>query len=74
MEKVKPGKYKHHKGHICSVIGIAKHSEDPKVLFVIYKHPDENGADQIWARPIEIFLENVETNNYKGPRFEYLGE
>ncbi len=74
MEKIKLGKYKHYKGLICQVIGVAKHSENPEQELVIYTHPDENGRDQLWARPIAMFLENVETENYKGPRFEYLGE
>lgn len=73
MEEIKLGKYRHYKGFICQVIGIAKYSEDPKQELVVYYHPDENGQDQLWARPIEMFLEDVETENYKGPRFEYLG-
>jgi len=73
MEKVKLGKYKHYKGLICEVVGVAKHSETLKEL-VIYTHLDENGQEQLWARPIEMFLENVEVGNYKGPRFEYLGK
>jgi hypothetical protein len=72
MEKVKPGKYKHYKGFICQVIGVAKHSEDRDQELVIYYHPDENGNDQLWARPIEMFKEEVVTENYKGPRFEYI--
>jgi hypothetical protein len=74
MDKIKLGKYIHYKGHICNVIGVAKHSEDPSQELVIYTHPDENGNDQLWARPIEMFKENVETKNYKGPRFEYLSK
>lgn len=74
MNEVKIGKYRHYKGHICQVIGLAKHSEDPNQELVVYTHRDENGKDQLWARPKEMFLENVETPNYKGPRFEYLGK
>jgi hypothetical protein len=74
MSKIKLGKYKHYKGHMSEVIGVAKHSEDLREEFVVYKHPDENGEDQLWIRPIKMFEENVETENYKGPRFEYLGE
>jgi hypothetical protein len=73
MEKIKLGKYKHYKGLICEVIGVAKHSETHEEL-VIYTHPDGKSILQLWARPIDMFLENVEVENYKGPRFEYLGE
>lgn len=72
--RIKLGKYRHYKGFICQVIGVARHSEDPSQELVIYTHPDQNGNEQLWARPIEMFKENVETENYKGPRFEYLGE
>jgi hypothetical protein len=74
MDKIKLGKYKHYKGQICRVIGVAKNSENYNDEFVVYYHPDENGKDQLWARPLEMFLENVEVENYKGPRFEYQGE
>jgi hypothetical protein len=71
--EIKLGKYRHYKGHICQVIGIARHSEDPTQQLVIYTHPNEDGIEQLWARPIKMFQEFVEINNYKGPRFEYLG-
>ena len=74
MEEIKLGKYRHYKGFICKVIGVAKHSENQDEELVIYYHPDENGNDQLWARPLKMFQEDVETSNYKGPRFEYLGE
>ena len=74
MNKIKLGKYKHYKGHICEVIGVAKHSENQEEEFVVYYHPDENGENQLWIRPIKMFQENVEVGDYKGPRFEYLGE
>ncbi len=70
--EIKLGKYKHYKGFICKVIGVAKHSEDHNQKLVIYYHPDESGNDQLWARPIEMFKEDVEVGNYKGPRFEYF--
>ena len=71
-EKIKLGKYKHYKGHICNVIGVAKHSETMEEL-VVYTHPDKDGTEQLWARPIAMFKEDVEVGDYKGPRFEYLG-
>lgn len=74
MNKIKLGKYKHYKGFICDVIGIAKHSEDYNQELVVYYHPNQDGKNQLWVRPIGMFLEDVKTDNYKGPRFEYLGE
>ncbi len=71
-EEIKLGKYRHYKGHICQVIGVAHNSEDLNQKLVIYFHPDENGINQLWARPIEMFQENIDTDTYKGPRFKYL--
>ncbi len=69
--KIKLGKYKHYKGHICQVIGVALHSEDQTEL-VIYSHSHKD-REQLWARPINMFLEDVEVENYSGPRFTYIG-
>lgn len=71
--EIKLGKYRHYKGGIYEVTGVAMHSEFPEQELVIYIHPTDDGKEQLWARPIEMFLEDVETENYKGPRFEYLG-
>ncbi len=72
--EIKLGKYKHYKGHIYEVIGVAKHSEVPNLELVIYTRPNEDGKNQLWARPIKMFMEDVETENYKGPRFKFLEE
>jgi len=71
MNDIKLGEYKHYKGFICNVIGVAKHSESQEEL-VIYTHPNKNGIEELWARPLEMFKENVEVGGYKGPRFTYL--
>jgi hypothetical protein len=71
--EIKLGKYKHFKGFEVTVIGVAKNSENYEEEFVVYKHLYE-GHDQIWIRPVAMFLENVERDGYSGPRFEYLGE
>jgi len=66
METIKLGKYKHYKGKMYEVIGIANHSEDLSKL-VIYKHDGE-----LWARPLKMFLENVEIDGKSIPRFEFI--
>lgn len=65
------GIYKHFKGGEYKVIGIAKHSESLED-FVVYKAL--YGGKSLWIRPLKIFLENVEVNGKKVPRFEYIGE
>lgn len=73
-KKIKLGKYKHFKGHLYNVIGVAKHSEDPKKEFVVYEYTDKDGKMQLWIRPKEMFLEEVEVGGKKVPRFKYIGK
>ena len=74
MAEIKLSKYKHFKGMTVEVIGVALHSETMEEM-VIYNHPDPvkgKDANTMWARPLEMFLEKVEVNGKKVPRFEYL--
>lgn len=63
------GRYQHYKGGKYEVIGIAKHSETNEDL-VIYRAL--YGDKQIWARPLPVFLEEVEVEGKKIPRFKYF--
>ena len=71
--KIKLGKYKHFKGDIMEVVGIALHSENLEE-FVLYKHVSgkRKGEENFWVRPIKMFLEEVEVNGKKVKRFEYI--
>jgi len=62
--------YKHFKGTKVRIICEALHSETKEPL-VVYTHLEDNSN---WARPKEMFLEEVEVNGKKVPRFEYIGE
>lgn len=69
--KLKPGKYKHFKGKDYEVIGTAIHSETLEEL-VIYKalyESEDFGKDSLWIRPLNMFLEEVEVDGVKVPRF-----
>ncbi len=69
------GKYRHYKGHEYQVIGLALHSETLEEL-VIYKAlytSKKFGTNQLWVRPVSIFLEEVTIDGKKVPRFTYLG-
>ena len=70
-EDVKLGEYRHFKGDMVEVIGIAKHSETFEEC-VVYKHETKEG--KLWVRPKEVFLEDVDKPEigYKGPRFVYI--
>ena len=72
---VKIGKYRHYKGHDVEVLGVAHHSESLEEL-VVYRHLGKSsfGENDLWVRPLKMFLENVERDGKTMPRFEYLGE
>jgi cyclomaltodextrinase / maltogenic alpha-amylase / neopullulanase len=64
--KIKLGKYKHHKGNLYEVIGVAKHSETLEEM-VVYRAL--YGKKELWVRPMKMFLEKFEVNGKKVPRF-----
>jgi len=73
MNKLKLGKYKHYKGNLYTVIGIAKHSETLEEV-VVYECLYDNPDGKLWVRPLKMFVENVEVNGESVPRFQYIGE
>ena len=69
---LKTGKYKHYKGKEYEVIGIARHSETLEEL-VVYRALYQNEGENLWVRPLKMFLEEVEIEGKKMPWFEFLG-
>lgn len=75
---IKLGKYRHYKGQEYEVIGLAHHTETktPMVLYkALYEVPELNdiyGKTVIFTRPYELFIETIELNNKRIPRFKYL--
>lgn len=70
-DMLKLGKYRHYKGKDYEVIGIANHSETLEKL-VVYKKL--YGVRDLWVRPMEMFMENVEVDGKKMKRFKYIGK
>ncbi len=68
---MKPGTYKHYKGKLYKVIGIAKHSESLEELVVYQQLYGEMG---LWVRPLAMFNENIEVDGRQVKRFELLSE
>lgn len=71
--EVEVGIYQHYKGGKYRVIGVAKHSETLEDL-IIYEALYENKTSNIWARPIEMFVDEVEVGTKKIPRFKFLSQ
>ena len=68
---IKPGKYRHFKGNEYELIGIAKHSETLEPMVVYRPLYGEGG---LWVRPAAMWLEQVEREDYSGPRFVRVGD
>ncbi|MCU0430562.1 MAG: DUF1653 domain-containing protein [Cytophagaceae bacterium] len=63
-----PGQYQHYKGNLYEVLHVVKHSETEQEL-VLYKSVH---SPQLWVRPLDMFMELVEINGNKVPRFKAL--
>ena len=70
MSVVINGKYRHYKGNLYTVLGIARHSETLEEM-VVYRA--EYGEHGLWVRPAAMFEETVVINGQSAPRFRYLG-
>lgn len=72
---MKIGLYKHYKGGLYNVIGVAKHSETLEEMVVYKSIHDPERKDKelsLWVRPIKMFNENVEIDGNIIPRFQFL--
>ncbi len=73
---VKPGQiYKHYKGDTYKVLILAKDSETREWMVVYERQTDiVHQGYRITVRPLIMFVEDIDKDGYKGPRFEYIGE
>lgn len=71
MNEIKTGLYKHYKGNIYEVIGIAKHSETLEKM-VVYKATYQIEGENLWVRPLSMFTETVMVDGIEVKRFEKL--
>jgi hypothetical protein len=71
---MKLGIYRHSKtGKMYKVIGIAKHSETLEDL-VVYEALYDNPLGRLWVRPKAMFLEEIDLNDQKVPRFKFIAD
>ena len=67
--ELKPGVYRHFKGNLYELIGVAKHSETLEPMVVYRALYGEGG---LWVRPAHMWLEQVDRDNYHVPRFSQV--
>jgi hypothetical protein len=65
------GFYKHYKGNIYEVIGFAKHSETLEEM-VVYKATYQPEGQNLWVRPLKMFLESISVDGQSVKRFEKI--
>lgn len=66
---IKPGIYRHYKGALYEVNGIARHSETEEEMVVYRALYGDYG---LWVRPAAMFTETVEINGETIPRFSCI--
>ena len=67
--ELKLGKYQHYKGNFYQVENIATHSETEEKM-VVYR--PLYGDKSLWVRPLSMFIEQVEIQGKKQPRFAFV--
>jgi hypothetical protein len=66
---LQPGRYRHFKGGEYEVLDLARHSETEEWM-VIYR--PLYGNQQLWVRPLKMFVEHVSYQNQLVARFTPL--
>ena len=66
LPSIQLGHYRHYKGGEYEVAGVVRHSESLEPL-VLYR-PLYNDSG-MWVRPFAMFLEDIEFDGRKQPRF-----
>lgn len=69
MNAPSPGRYRHYKGPEYQVLLTVKHTETEEELVVYQALYGERGY---WARPLSMFVENVEVDGKILQRFEQI--
>ena len=64
-----PGRYRHFKGNEYEVLGVARDSESEQEYVVYRALYGERG---LWIRPLSMFMEEIERDGRRQPRFRFV--
>lgn len=70
LPEISPGLYRHYRGGLYEVMGVARHSETLEAL-VVYRPIDSHTG--WWVRPYAMFVEIGLFEDRLQPRFAKLG-
>ena len=72
MKNLKRGIYRHYKGKLYEVVGVAHHSETLEEL-VVYRalYKTKFGIKSLWVRPLKMFIQKVKADGKSVQRFQY---
>lgn len=68
---IEPGIYRHYKGNLYEVLGLARHSESLEEL-IVYKALYQAEGENLWVRPASMFCETLLVEGKSVPRFQKL--
>jgi len=76
MENIKSGDlFQHFKGNQYKIVALARYSENPEQIFVVYQALYESpiyGKDCVWVRPLNSFLETIVRDGKEIKRFNKI--
>lgn len=67
-----PGHYRHYKGGMYEVLGVAHHTETEEAFALYRALPPSPYPPTLRVRPLEMFLEHIEVDGATVPRFERI--
>jgi len=70
MNPIPLGTYRHYKGNLYEVVGLAKHSETLEEM-VVYKAL--YGECETWVRPLSMWENPIAADGKTVKRFTYIG-
>ncbi len=77
-KRISKGTYRHNKtGNLYEVIGVALQTENTEQYVIyrqLYSNPQKQYQYELFARPFDMFIEDVEIDGITKPRFQKVND